>query len=141
MSLDSPVLTCPDLLLTERATSVVAVTERETRRSVTTDLEAARKLVSSRSDLSARIESLATASEHARGRLDNTLVDAAAVVAERADSRRRRTTPNPERFNEVPFRERWCDDDTIDTLPPKEDTSFYSPLTRPTTVRGSRHSS
>ncbi|MBD8868889.1 YfjP family GTPase [Nocardioides donggukensis] len=52
-------------------------------------LEGARKMVSRKSDVGARVAGLQVAVEHARGRLDDGLVDAAAEVVDRASGRLR----------------------------------------------------
>lgn len=56
---------------------------------MTSLLEGARKLVTRGTDVGARIEGLATATEAARGRLDDELVDRAATVVDRGASRLR----------------------------------------------------
>jgi len=56
---------------------------------MTSLLEGARKLVTRGTDVGARIEGLATATEAARGRLDDELVERAATVVDRGTSRLR----------------------------------------------------
>ncbi len=56
---------------------------------MTSKLEAAKRLVARGSDLGDRVEALGAAADAARGRLDATLVEEAAEVAERAASRLR----------------------------------------------------
>ena len=56
---------------------------------MTSLLEGARKLVTRGTDVGARIEGLATATEAARGRLDDELVERAATVVDRGASRLR----------------------------------------------------
>ena len=70
---------------------------------MTSSLEGAKKLVTRGTDIGARIEGLDAATQAARGRLDDALVDEAQAVVDRATGRLRLSaTPHGRRASPAP---------------------------------------